>query len=524
MSESDNHNSGNVNESGLGRQTINIDRLTHTTPCIPLLVGFKNNAWIGIDAKAWMSLLDSYFAEEGIISDSEKLRLYNRFIDDKAGFVTSLINATPELLNARTWDDFKENLSCCLNPLSSVHCFDTYINLMNIRWDNKLSLPEYLTESQKVIQDFFDSALSQFGVEFSDEQRKLILFSNLYANAKPSFHKVLKENFDISNSVPKQIQSYLGKSQSLNTGRLASCSSKTSDFDKQCSVFATQSISNNLPNMEKAHYNKYSNSNVGSLNAVREKQINYKLFCKNCESLGHATNQCIFSQYYTFCNQSHLRGSSFKCRNSTWNPFSNEAKSMIKVIDYNSAQNVQRCNRNKNAQVSFNKVQFQSRNAQRNFRHNNNSLNVQSRNRNANVNFAQVSNEQKPLMHSFSPSQLRREKENLNSSDHCNNVNVVNVETRHNANASQSNYSQSQCSYLSSNSHNNYNHNFKSRNVSFSSSFPRKNTRGQTFVKDHSSNVSLNNHSFNNSSQGLVYAQANMNHSHYECGSKSNFR
>jgi hypothetical protein len=329
-------------------------------------------------------LLDSYFAEEGIISDSEKLRLYNRFIDHKAGFVTSLINATPELLHARTWDDFKENLSCCLNPLSSVHCFDTYINLMNIRWDNKLSLPEYLTESQKVIQDFFDSALSQFGVEFSDEQRKLILFSNLYANAKPSFHKVLKENFDINNSVPKQIQSYLGKSQSLNTGRLASCSSKTSDFDKQCSVFATQSISNNLPNMEKAHYNKYSNSNVGSLNAVREKQVNYKLFCKNCESLGHATNQCIFSQYCTFCNQSHLRGSSYKCRNSTWNPFSNEAKSRIKVIDYNSAQNVQRCNRNQNAQVSFNKVQFQGRNAQRNFRHKNNSLNVQSRNRNAN--------------------------------------------------------------------------------------------------------------------------------------------
>lgn len=133
---------------------------------------------------------------------------------------------------------------------------------MNIKWDNKLSLPEYLTESQRSIQDFFDSVLSQFGVEFSDEQRKLILFFILYANSKPSYHKVLKESFDINNSVPKQIQTYLGKSQSLNTGKLASSSSKSSEYDKSYSVFATRSSSSNLPNVEKPHYNKYSKSNL----------------------------------------------------------------------------------------------------------------------------------------------------------------------------------------------------------------------------------------------------------------------
>src|SRR5678815_3004887 len=107
------------NSENMSRPTLNIDRLTHSRPNIPILIGYIDDCWRGPSLNSWFAAIELYFADEGISTDSEKLRAYTRFLSHKEGNVSALILSTPELFQATSWLQFKTDLSLCLDPLNS---------------------------------------------------------------------------------------------------------------------------------------------------------------------------------------------------------------------------------------------------------------------------------------------------------------------------------------------------------------------------------------------------------------------
>lgn len=330
---------------GRHERSINIDRLTHTVPKIPLLIGYKNNQWVGISVQQWIVNVETYFNEENITDDRGKLRSYSRFINHEQGNISLLINHTPDLLNASTWDSFKENLCYLIDPLSSISFFDSFNNLFNVEWSPNVSLPEFITSAQKEVQEFIDATVNQFGISFSPEQRKLFLFGLLYRNVKSNFHKIINENFEIENSIPKNIQVLLSKSRQLNNGKIASnLSNKVSDVKNAVPILSANSVEKakfEVPKTKNVFHNV--SKNVNNNNAYRK---NFKsqndagrLFCFNCESFGHGTNACCFNVFCSLCKSAHRRGSSTACRNTRWNPFDQNVYKHFKFIDSRNRQN-----------------------------------------------------------------------------------------------------------------------------------------------------------------------------------------
>src|SRR5678816_788611 len=147
-----------INSETMQRPVLNIDRLSHSRPNIPLLIGFVNNNWCGPQLSDWFNSVDAYFADEGITSDIEKLRAYIRFVSQKEGNVAYLVQSTPELRGAVSWESFKNDLSLVLNPLVSKSTFETFSDFVGTKWSPNHALPEFLTEAQRSLQSFIDSA------------------------------------------------------------------------------------------------------------------------------------------------------------------------------------------------------------------------------------------------------------------------------------------------------------------------------------------------------------------------------
>src|SRR5678815_1194107 len=48
-----------INSETMQRPVLNIDRLSHSRPNIPLLIGFVNNNWCGLQLSGWFNSVDA---------------------------------------------------------------------------------------------------------------------------------------------------------------------------------------------------------------------------------------------------------------------------------------------------------------------------------------------------------------------------------------------------------------------------------------------------------------------------------
>lgn len=310
---------------------VNIERLFYHRTNIPLLVGYVNDEWEGITVAQWLSMVNDFFLEEKIYNDAEKLVAYQRFVDPRST-AFNIIQNTPELKHATTWQAFSTGLLNVLNPLTTVSSFEYWSQYRHIQWEPNSVLQVYCSKIQKLLDDFENSTDHYFGARFDPKMKRIIIFATIYDCVPPEHRHKVVQFFNANLEYPEQIREYMSK-----TGRVLENPFKNSK-NKPSFKSARESTVSTVQS-----YSQATRKPASQPKAYKDRQTqidpNTTPKCFRCERYGHYTDKCVFKTFCSSCREYHQRGTQPQCANTTWNFRSPEALQRVQYISKNKPNN-----------------------------------------------------------------------------------------------------------------------------------------------------------------------------------------